>query len=100
MIALFIVFFGGELFMRAFQGNEKSGSKAFETIPMQSIIGSYISEKVVGTTNILIAGIGGRGHDGSDLTDSIMLASLDGEKNTVTLLSIPRDLYVSYNERG
>lgn len=100
MIMVFLVFFSGELFMRAFQWNEKNGSDTFDKIPLQSLIEPYINDKVVGTTNILIAGIGGKGHDWSDLTDSIMLASLDGEKNTVTLLSIPRDLYVSYSERG
>lgn len=33
-------------------------------------------------------------HGGAELTDSIMLASIDTQKNTAFLLSIPRDLYV------
>lgn len=44
----------------------------------------------------MIAGIGGRDHDGGELTDSLILASLNYDKKTVTLLSIPRDLYVAY----
>ena len=51
-------------------------------------------------TNILIAGIGGEWHQAGSLTDSIMLASLDEEKNTVTMISIPRDLYVSYGDNN
>ncbi len=49
------------------------------------------------TTNILIVGIGGAGHQAGSLADSIMLASLDEEKGSVTMISIPRDLYVSYD---
>ena len=44
--------------------------------------------------NILLLGIGGRNHDGPNLTDTIMLATLDTKLNQVTLTSIPRDLWV------
>lgn len=47
-------------------------------------------------TNILIVGIGWAGHQAGNLADSIMLASLDEEKESVTIISIPRDLYVNY----
>jgi LCP family protein required for cell wall assembly len=43
--------------------------------------------------NILLLGIGGGNHDGPNLTDTIMLASLDPKNNKVTLVSIPRDLW-------
>lgn len=46
--------------------------------------------------NILVTGIGGGNHEGADLTDTILLASLHPESKTVSLLSIPRDLYVEY----
>lgn len=42
--------------------------------------------------NILILGIGGAGHDGSNLTDTILLASVDLTQKRVGLVSIPRDL--------
>lgn len=42
--------------------------------------------------NILILGIGGAGHDGSLLTDTIILASIDMKEKKVGMLSIPRDL--------
>lgn len=44
--------------------------------------------------NILLLGIGGPGHDGSDLTDTIMVASVDPINDKVALISIPRDLWV------
>ena len=44
--------------------------------------------------NILVLGIGGGSHDGPNLTDTIILASLDPNNNKVTLTSIPRDLWV------
>jgi LCP family protein required for cell wall assembly len=44
--------------------------------------------------NILLLGIGGGSHDGPNLTDTIILASLDPKNNKVTLTSIPRDLWV------
>lgn len=47
-----------------------------------------------GNINVLIMGIGGGNHDGPNLTDTIILASVNPEKNTVNMVSIPRDLYV------
>ncbi len=50
--------------------------------------------EVDGRTNVLILGIGGGSHDGPNLTDTIILASIDWKKNIITLISIPRDLWV------
>lgn len=47
-----------------------------------------------GKTNVLLLGIGGGSHDGPNLTDTIILASIDWKKDNVTLISIPRDLWV------
>lgn len=49
--------------------------------------------------NVLLLGIGGAGHDGSTLTDSIMVASITPSTHQVALLSLPRDLVVKiYDE--
>ncbi len=42
--------------------------------------------------NVLLLGMGGEGHDGAYLTDTIMLASLKPSTKQVALISIPRDL--------
>lgn len=57
-----------------------------------------------GRTNILLfgtsgfdmngTGIDGQEHDGSQLTDSVMLVSLDQKTGDVAMVSLPRDLYV------
>lgn len=52
-------------------------------------------------TNILVFGtsgydMGGSGHDGAQLTDSIMLVSLDQKNKDVAMLSLPRDLKMSW----
>jgi LCP family protein required for cell wall assembly len=44
--------------------------------------------------NVLLLGIGGGNHDGPNLTDTVIFASLDQKNNKVTLVSIPRDLWV------
>jgi len=45
-----------------------------------------------GRLNILLLGVGGDGHDGAQLTDTIILASIDRVGKRIGLLSIPRDL--------
>lgn len=47
-----------------------------------------------GQINILLLGVGGEGHSGGTLTDTIMILSLKPETHEAALLSIPRDLYV------
>lgn len=46
------------------------------------------------SVNVLILWYGGIGHQWWFLTDSIMVASRNPEKNSVALFSVPRDLYV------
>ncbi len=50
-----------------------------------------------GRVNILLAGNSADdvGHSGGDLTDSIMIISLDTKNNTAYMLSVPRDLWVN-----
>lgn len=47
-----------------------------------------------GKTNILLLGNAGGTHDGAQLTDTIMVASINQKTNKVYLISIPRDLWV------
>lgn len=50
--------------------------------------------------NILLLGVGGKGHDGPYLSDTIIVASLEPSTNKVSLLSMPRDLYVPIEGYG
>ena len=53
-----------------------------------------------GRVNILLLGRGGEGHEGTDLTDTIILASIDPIAKEASLLSVPRDLYVPVADSG
>lgn len=44
--------------------------------------------------NVLLLGIGGAGHDGPELTDTIILASFKPSTSQVSMISVPRDLMV------
>mgnify|MGYP001415178254 CR=1 FL=1 len=47
-----------------------------------------------GRINILLLGRGGAGHAGADLTDTIVIASIDPVNKKAALLSLPRDTWV------
>jgi anionic cell wall polymer biosynthesis LytR-Cps2A-Psr (LCP) family protein len=55
-----------------------------------------------GRVNILLVGysVDDPGHQGANLTDSIMLLSMNQTKHTAYMLSIPRDLYVKLGDNG
>ncbi len=47
-----------------------------------------------GNVNILVMGKSGPGHDGPDLTDTMILVSVSTTTHKVTLVSIPRDIWM------
>lgn len=49
---------------------------------------------VNGRTNLIFLGVGGEGHAGADLTDSIIVLSYNHETHTTSLIPIPRDIWV------
>ncbi len=51
-----------------------------------------------GRINILLLGRAGENYPGQNLTDTIILMSIDSDKRKVALISLPRDLYVSLPE--
>ncbi len=72
-------------------------------ISMRSLVslsGSDLPRDEHGFTNLLLLGEGDAGHDGKDLTDTIIVASIDPtETKSVVLLSFPRDLYFLKTEK-
>lgn len=66
-------------------------------LKLSSLWRTYSSEHLVSTanrTNILLLGVGGPGHDAPELTDTIMLLSYHHPSGQISLLSIPRDLWL------
>lgn len=53
-----------------------------------------------GRINILMMGRGGEGHDGADLTDTMILVSINPLEKEAGLVSIPRDLWVNVPNQG
>jgi LCP family protein required for cell wall assembly len=47
-----------------------------------------------GRTNILLLGAGGAGHEGVDLTDTIIFISTDLSSGDTLMLSLPRDIWI------
>ncbi len=67
---------------------------------MVSIAGVTLPTDSNGFTNVLLLGEGDNDHSGIDLTDTLMVASLDPTKTkSAVLLSIPRDTYVLSTEK-
>src|SRR3989344_4592943 len=48
-----------------------------------------------GRTNILLLGTGGEGHAGKDLSDTVIVLSVDAKQKDAALISIPRDFWVN-----
>jgi LCP family protein required for cell wall assembly len=72
--------------------------KAVSTINFTTflkIAGDELVTDEEGHTNFLILGTGDKNHEGADLTDTIIVASLDDENKLVNMLSVPRDLYIT-----
>ena len=45
--------------------------------------------------SIVVFGVAGNGHNGAGLTDTIVVAYFNPDKNRLSLISIPRDLWIS-----
>ncbi len=72
-----------------FRGNGE-GAAALQ----KNVDPSLLNGEGDGRINILILGKGGPGETAPDLTDTILLASIDPVQNEAALLSVPRDMYV------
>jgi LCP family protein required for cell wall assembly len=53
----------------------------------------HLKETQEKKVNILLLGVGGGMHEGPDLTDTIIFASIDPQTKKVILVSLPRDLW-------
>ena len=77
-------------------------ANVFKGNPMDILIGTELAKDENNLTNVLIFGTSedADGHGGGLLTDSILVASVDQEKKTSKIFSIPRDLWVNYTVPG
>lgn len=91
-----VLFFGGAVGLKGYFTASKvfTGTATVTALSSGVVAPEKLSGEGDGRVNILLLGVGGAEHDGGDLTDTMMVASLDPLSGKVTLLSIPRDLWV------
>lgn len=92
-------YFWGEWLIKKLTGGNSGLWDAITTLVSDET--TPLKKDANGRTNILAIGtsgyeMSGSGHDGAQLTDSIMVISLDEETKDVAMVSLPRDLKVGY----
>jgi polyisoprenyl-teichoic acid--peptidoglycan teichoic acid transferase len=90
-VLLFILSLFGIVFLAAIILGAKYFPMLYQLLFQKEITLKQTDARV----NILLLGIGGGKHDGPNLTDTIIFASIDPKNQKVTLVSVPRDLWVS-----
>lgn len=100
-LALFIVG-GGLLFSQGYLKAHKvfRGGAGTAAALKEKVDPDMLKGEGSGRINVLLLGRGGGSHDAPDLTDTIMLASIDPINHKTTLFSIPRDLWVNVPSAG
>jgi LCP family protein required for cell wall assembly len=92
------VYFGYKLYHT--QKRVLAGGGRSATVCSDNVDVSQLNREGDSRINILLLGIGGPGHDGANLTDTILLASIDPITDKASLISIPRDLWVHIPSDG
>lgn len=94
-IILTILLIGGFLFLKGYINVNKVLQGGGDAAALDTNVDpSKLKGEGDGRVNILLLGRGGEGHDGADLTDTIIIASIDPVAKEAALVSVPRDLYV------
>jgi LCP family protein required for cell wall assembly len=63
-------------------------------------VGSKVLKDSQGYTNILALGVGGEGHEAEELTDTILIVSINQKTDNVIMTSLPRDMYIRHELIG
>ncbi|HET8670217.1 MAG TPA: LCP family protein, partial [Candidatus Saccharimonadales bacterium] len=91
-----VVVLGGYLFTKGYFKLQKVFKGGGSAAALNSNVDpSKLKGEGDGRVNILLLGRGGEGHDGADLTDTILVASIDPVNYKTALVSIPRDMWVT-----
>lgn len=85
---------------KIFVGDDTSLYQKISSIIQSQIGGTKLIGESEGQINVLLLGIGGAGHEGPYLTDTMILAQLKVKEQKATLTSIPRDYLVNTEEFG
>lgn len=90
--------FFAPIFVANIDPQEKTGF--FQNLSIPQILKDLPPVSKFANTTFLVVGIGGAGHDGGNLTDSIQVINIADKPDHATLVSIPRDLYINMSNLG
>ncbi|HET7301825.1 MAG TPA: LCP family protein [Candidatus Saccharimonadales bacterium] len=99
-LAIIAALIAGGLFLKGYLNARKVFRGGGSAVSLNEASPDLLKGEGDGRVNILLLGIGGEGHDAPDLTDTIMIASIDPVNKKAALLSIPRDLWVKIPAKG
>ena len=80
---------------KVFQGSTETAAALKKDVAPELLKGEG-----AGRINVLLMGRGGGTHSAPDLTDTLMIVSVDPVNHTQTLFSVPRDLWVTVPNQG
>ena len=101
IILVLIILIGGALAYKFVAAAQKVIVKGISSSLTNNRLGvSQLKGESDGRVNVLFLGVGVEGESGIDLTDTMMLASFNLKNYNVSLISVPRDLYIKIPDVG
>jgi LCP family protein required for cell wall assembly len=96
VFGVIVVLAGGYVFWQSYTNLHRvfQGTGTVAALSSDKIAPGLLKGEGDGRVNILLLGIGGQKHPGGDLTDTMVVLSVDPVNKTAAMLSIPRDLWV------
>lgn len=85
VLTTFMVLFG---IITVFRGQFSKINSGLETVAGKPL------PQTAGQTNFILLGAKGEGHEGSDLTDTVIFASVNHSSQSLALITVPRDLWI------
>jgi LCP family protein required for cell wall assembly len=96
VVAALVLVLGGFLFTKGFFKMNKVFKGGGSAAALQdNVKPSLLKGEGDGRINVLLLGRGGDGHEGPDLTDTLLVMSIDPINKTANMVSLPRDTWVN-----
>lgn len=96
VVLALLILVGGFLFTKGYLKLHKVFKGGGSAAALDSNVApSLLKGEGDGRVNMLLLGRGGPGHEGADLTDTILLGSIDPVNKKAALVSLPRDFWVT-----
>lgn len=99
-LGVFLLARAANLSSKIFVGQKSSFFSKLSSVILGQAGNVKLQGENSGQINVLLLGIGGAGHDGPYLSDTIILAQIRPDDKKATLVSIPRDYQVNLGSSG